>query len=68
MRYVKKTLDAHKPEALGVITDFVDRDLTEFIKTVISGYCSIPYSETKVSRMRKDSVLIGTVWICLLVK
>lgn len=45
--YVKKTIDAGLPEALGVITDFVDEGLTDFIKTVIKGYCSIPYVETK---------------------
>lgn len=45
--YVKKTIDAGLPEALGVITDFVDEDLTDFIKMVITGYCSIPYVETK---------------------
>lgn len=45
--YVSKTLDAGLQEALGVITDFVDQDLTKFIKTVIKGYCSIPYVETQ---------------------
>lgn len=45
--YVSKTLDAGLQEALGVITDFVDPDLTKFIKTVIEGYCSIPWVETQ---------------------
>lgn len=45
--YVKKTIDAGSPEALGVITDFVDEDLTDFIKVVINRYCSIPWAETK---------------------
>lgn len=45
--YVQKTLKAGKQEALGVITDFVDPDLTEFIKNVIKAYCSIPYVSTK---------------------
>lgn len=35
--YVQGTLDAGKPEAVGVITDFVDPGLTKFIKTVIEG-------------------------------
>lgn len=33
--YVQGTLDAGKPEAVGVITDYVDQGLTKFIKTVI---------------------------------
>ncbi|CCG80946.1 Putative uncharacterized protein [Taphrina deformans PYCC 5710] len=45
--YISKTIDAGGPEALGVITDFVDQDLTRFIKTVIGGYCSLPYVETQ---------------------
>lgn len=45
--FVKKAIDAGQPEALGVITDFVDEDLTDYIKMVIKGYCSIPYVETK---------------------
>lgn len=34
--YVQGTLDAGKPDSVGVITDFVDEGLTEFIKTVIT--------------------------------
>lgn len=45
--YVQKTLDAGLPERVGVITDFVDPGLTEFIKTVITTYCDIPYTLTK---------------------
>ncbi|KAK6353256.1 Leucine aminopeptidase 1 [Orbilia brochopaga] len=45
--YVKKTLDAGKPESVGVITDYVDPGLTAFIKEVITTYCDIPYVETK---------------------
>lgn len=45
--YVQKTLDAGQPESVGVITDFVDRGLTEFIKVVIDEYCGIPWVETK---------------------
>ena len=33
--YVARTLAAGEPESVGVITDFVDSDLTEFIKKVI---------------------------------
>ncbi|KAJ4363132.1 Leucine aminopeptidase 1 [Neocucurbitaria cava] len=45
--YVQKTLDAGEPESVGVITDFVDPGLTEFIKKVITVYCEIPYILTK---------------------
>ncbi|KAL6710980.1 Leucine aminopeptidase 1 [Coniothyrium glycines] len=45
--YVQKTLDAGEPESVGVITDFVDPGLTEFIKQVITVYCDIPYVLTK---------------------
>lgn len=45
--YVQKTLDAGEPESVGVITDFVDPGLTEFIKQVITEYCTIPYVLTK---------------------
>ncbi|KAG8902256.1 Leucine aminopeptidase 1 [Tulasnella sp. 408] len=34
-------------EEVGVITDFVDPSLTNFIKTLIDKYLSIPYVETK---------------------
>lgn len=34
--FVQGTLDAGKPESVGVITDFVDSHLTEFIKTVVT--------------------------------
>ncbi|KAL7268220.1 Leucine aminopeptidase 1, partial [Rhizina undulata] len=34
--FVKKTLEAGKPESVGVITDYVDEGLTEFIKKVIT--------------------------------
>lgn len=45
--YVKKTLDAGKPESVGVIVDYVDPKLTDFIKKIIVEYCDIPYVETK---------------------
>lgn len=45
--YIQKTLDAGLPESVGVITDFVNPDLTEFIKKVIVSYCDIPYVLTK---------------------
>lgn len=45
--YVTKTLEAGQPESVGVIIDFVDLGLTEFIKRLITTYCDIPYVLTK---------------------
>ncbi|KAF2678821.1 peptidase family M28 protein, partial [Lentithecium fluviatile CBS 122367] len=45
--YSKGTTDKGKPEVVGVITDYVDKGLTEFIKTVITAYCDIPYILTE---------------------
>ncbi|KAI9704849.1 MAG: Leucine aminopeptidase 1 [Candelina mexicana] len=45
--YVQKTLDAGEEERVGVITDFVDAGLTDFIKKVVTEYCDIPYVLTK---------------------
>ncbi|KAI1827984.1 Zn-dependent exopeptidase [Xylaria intraflava] len=45
--FIQKTVDAGKPESVGVITDYVNADLTAFIKKVIEEYCDIPYVETK---------------------
>ena len=45
--YIQKTLDAGEPESVGVITDFVDPGLTEYIKKIVTEYCDIPYIETK---------------------
>jgi bacterial leucyl aminopeptidase len=45
--YIQGTIDAGEPVSLGIITDFVNKDLTEFIKVVIDEYCTIPYAESK---------------------
>lgn len=45
--YVQKTLDAGETESVGVITDYVDPALTDFIKKVVTTYCDIPYVLTK---------------------
>lgn len=45
--YVQKTLDAGETESVGVITDYVDPGLTDFIKKVVTTYCDIPYVLTK---------------------
>jgi leucyl aminopeptidase len=40
--FVQGTLDAGKKESVGVITDFVDPSLTEFIKTIVTKVCLSP--------------------------
>ncbi|PSS16644.1 hypothetical protein M430DRAFT_50998 [Amorphotheca resinae ATCC 22711] len=45
--YVQGTLDKGKKESVGVITDFVDPSLTDFIKKVVTKYCEIPFVETQ---------------------
>lgn len=45
--YTHGTYEAGEPESVGVITDYVDAGLTEFIKKVVTAYCDIPYIETK---------------------
>jgi bacterial leucyl aminopeptidase len=45
--YITKTIAAGEPESVGVITDFVDAGLTEFVKEVVTEYCDIPYVLTK---------------------
>ncbi|KAL9477343.1 hypothetical protein ACSS6W_007184 [Trichoderma asperelloides] len=44
---IQGTLDAKKNESIGVITDFTDLGLTNFIKKVIDTYCDIPWVETR---------------------
>lgn len=39
--YVQNTLDAGEQESVGVITDYVDPDLTDFIKKVVTQVCSL---------------------------
>ncbi|KAL8720277.1 MAG: hypothetical protein Q9225_002845 [Loekoesia sp. 1 TL-2023] len=45
--YIHKTIEAGEQESVGVITDFVNRELTEFIKAIVTEYCEIPYVLTK---------------------
>ncbi|CAK4030805.1 Leucine aminopeptidase 1 [Lecanosticta acicola] len=45
--YTHGTLEAGEQESVGVITDYVDAGLTEFIKEVVTTYCTIPFIETK---------------------
>lgn len=45
--YIHKTIAAGEQESVGVITDFVNPELTDFIKKVVTEYCEIPYVLTK---------------------
>ena len=45
--FVRKTIEAGEPEAVGVVMDYVDSGLTDFVKKVITEYCDIPFVETK---------------------
>ncbi|KAE8353081.1 leucine aminopeptidase A [Aspergillus coremiiformis] len=45
--YIDGTTKAGKPELIGVYTDYVDQNLTQFLKTIIRAYCTIPYTESK---------------------
>jgi bacterial leucyl aminopeptidase len=52
--FVTRTLDAGKPESVGVIVDFVDPSLTEYIKKIIVEVCCIPIppSSTQLTRQK----------------
>ena len=45
--YTADTIKSGKPVSVGVITDFVNPGLTDFIKEVVKTYCAIPYVLTK---------------------
>ncbi|KAH3682574.1 hypothetical protein WICPIJ_006449 [Wickerhamomyces pijperi] len=45
--YIQKTLDNAVEEHVGVITDFVSPQLTQFVKLIIDSYLAIPYHETE---------------------
>jgi len=45
--YIQKTLSAGEPESVGVITDYVSLELTEFIKEVITEVSISPYGEAQ---------------------
>ncbi|MDI1488871.1 MAG: Leucine aminopeptidase 1 [Ramalina farinacea] len=45
--YTADTIAAGKPVSVGVITDYVDIGLTDFIKEVVKTYCTIPFVDTK---------------------
>ncbi|KAJ4409487.1 Leucine aminopeptidase 1 [Gnomoniopsis sp. IMI 355080] len=45
--FIQRTIESGKPESVGVIIDYVDEKLTDFIKKIITEYCTIPFVETK---------------------
>ena len=51
--YVAKTLEAGEKESVGVITDYVDPGLTEFIKEVITEVCS-PFLDICIQDFAND--------------
>jgi leucyl aminopeptidase len=57
--FTARTKAAGKPVALGVITDFVDAGLTQFIMKVIDKYCDIPYVMTKCGYACSDHASAG---------
>ncbi|KAF4592579.1 leucyl aminopeptidase [Ophiocordyceps camponoti-floridani] len=53
--YIKGTLDAGKKESIAVNTDrFVDAGLTQFVKTAVEEYCTIPWVETQCNYTCSD--------------
>ena len=66
--YVQKTLDAGKQESVGVITDYVDSGLTDFIKKVVTTVGFPPPLYASVHRINGDIVLrhpvrLDKMWI-----
>jgi Zn-dependent M28 family amino/carboxypeptidase len=56
--FVTRTLDAGKPESVGVIVDFVDPSLTEYIKKIIVEVCCIhPLSPNHNTWLTRSKVL-----------
>ncbi|PYH47233.1 putative aminopeptidase [Aspergillus saccharolyticus JOP 1030-1] len=45
--YIQGSLAAGRKEAIGIMVDYVDRGLTQFLKDVVKDYCKIGHIETK---------------------
>ena len=56
--YVQKTLDAGEEESVGVITDFVDPDLTEYIKRIVTEVGPLLLSARGLSKPQLRSLLL----------
>jgi len=48
-------------EEIGIVTDYVDADLTEFIRTLVDTYCDIPYVDTQCGYACSDHASWGKV-------
>ncbi|EJT97610.1 peptidase [Dacryopinax primogenitus] len=46
-------------EEIGIVTDYVDADLTEFIRTLVNTYCGIPYVDTQCGYACSDHASWG---------
>ena len=46
-------------DEMGLITDFVNPELTEYLKLLISTYCDIPYAETECGYACSDHASAG---------
>lgn len=56
--YVQGTLDAGQPESVGIITDYVDEGLTEFIKKVVSSVRHTYITPRHFVMLTRDSTAI----------
>ena len=66
--YTHKTIQAGEPESVGVITDYVDPGLTDFIKEVIetvSGYTLDSEDTSSPSLVLRNPLCLNKVWLCL---
>jgi leucyl aminopeptidase len=54
--YVAQTLEAGEPESVGVITDYVDPGLTEFIKSVITEVSTMMFKRSTHMNSKTDEV------------
>ena len=55
--YISKTVNAGEPESVGVITDFVSPELTEFIKLVITEVSHCRQNLSSVDHTKRKQVL-----------
>lgn len=55
--YTHKTLEAGEPESVGVITDFVNPALTEFIKKIITQVCQ-PRTPNSIAGLNETSIAL----------
>jgi leucyl aminopeptidase len=59
--YVQGTLDAGKPESVGVITDFVNPALTEFIKEIVTEVSLPPVTMGSITKFPLSTVKYRTL-------